>query len=123
MLMLMLMNLRFMGRMFVLMGTMLPGVFMRVLMGILPMRVFMGVLVQMFMGMGVGVLMRVKFVLMPVFMAVYVGMFMEVQMLMFVFPLHTLPPFLQHPGSAAKLAPSLRLPDLVDFAHQFGTRL
>jgi len=91
--MLMFVRLRFMGRMLVLVTAVFPGMDMVMHVGIRPMGMFMGMLVQMLVGVHVLVLMQVDFVPVPMLMAVHMGMVMGVQMLMFVFALHGGSPF------------------------------
>ncbi|MEW6386006.1 MAG: hypothetical protein AB1491_00595 [Thermodesulfobacteriota bacterium] len=59
------------------------------------MAMLVGVLVQMLVGVRMGVLMQVDFVSMPVLMTVDVRVFMGVQMLMFVLAFHGGSPWLK----------------------------
>ncbi len=78
----------FMGRMLMVMGSMLTGMVMIMHVGILGMAVFMRMFVDVFVNMGVGVLVGVNHVPVGVRMAMNMGVFMGMQVAVFVFPFH-----------------------------------
>jgi len=84
----MVVDLGLMGRMFVLMGSMLAGVVMVMHVHILGVAVLMGMLVNMFVNMGVGVFVSVGRAPMGMLMAVGMSVLMGMQMTVLMFTEH-----------------------------------
>jgi len=86
------MKFRFVVRVFMVMRTMLARVFMVMYLASRSMRMFMKMFVQVLVSMAVGMLMAVRLAVMRMFVGVRMDVIMRMQMLVFVFSFHAIPP-------------------------------